>query len=212
MLLVLEVQESNRKLEGLNVTLEQKVEERTSELTQRGRDMRLVLDNVAQGFLTIDAEGYLAQERSAIVDRWFGPYEGEITFADYARSIDREFGERFELAFEAYIGGLPADRPLPGPATDGVPVEDPGLSLLVLAAGTRPSSTAACSSSSATSPSSWSARRRTPSSATSWRWSHGLMRDRSGYLVLLRGGRPHHRGGQAPEHRPGPGSGGCCTR
>ena len=110
MLLVLEVQESNRKLEGLNVTLEQKVEERTWELTQRGRDMRLVLDNVAQGFLTIDSRGYLAQERSAIVDRWFGPYEGEITFADYARSIDREFGERFELAFEAYLEGfLPTD-------------------------------------------------------------------------------------------------------
>jgi HPt (histidine-containing phosphotransfer) domain-containing protein len=105
-LLLLDVQESNRKLEALNATLEQKVEERTKELLHRNRDMRLVLDNVAQGFLTIDAHGVLAQERSAIVDRWFGPYTGPITFADYTGAFDREFGERFGLGYEAYREGF----------------------------------------------------------------------------------------------------------
>ena len=98
------------ELEGVNATLEQKVEERTQELSRRSRDMRLMLDNVAQGFLTIDATGRLAQERSAIVDRWFGSYTSGTTFADYAASVDPGFGERFRLGHEAYIEGfLPRD-------------------------------------------------------------------------------------------------------
>lgn len=184
MLLVLEVQESNRKLEGLNVTLEQKVEERTSELTQRGRDMRLVLDNVAQGFLTVDTKGYLAQERSAIVDRWFGPYEGEITFADYARSIDREFGERFELAFEAYTDGfLPTDLCLDQLPTDFrsktrdfrcsySPLEEAEQQhgLLIVISDVTEQLVGA----------EKDAEQRDVMALV-----HGLMRDRSGYLVLL---------------------------
>jgi signal transduction histidine kinase len=94
------------QLEGLNATLEQKVDERTRELSRRGRDMRLVLDNVAQGFLTVDAGGRLAAERSAIVDRWFGAYAAGTTFADYARAIDAEFGALFQLGHDAYIEGL----------------------------------------------------------------------------------------------------------
>jgi HPt (histidine-containing phosphotransfer) domain-containing protein len=110
MRLVVEVQDSNRKLEGLNATLEQKVEERTRELTQRGQDMRLVLDNVAQGFMTIDPRGYLAQERSAIVDRWFGGYAGQLTFAEYTSRIDPGFGQLFQLGHEALTEGiLPRD-------------------------------------------------------------------------------------------------------
>jgi signal transduction histidine kinase len=38
----------------------------------RNRDLRLVLDHVAQGFLTIDLHGVMSNERSAILDRWFG--------------------------------------------------------------------------------------------------------------------------------------------
>jgi HPt (histidine-containing phosphotransfer) domain-containing protein/two-component sensor histidine kinase len=109
-LLILEVQESNKKLEALSVSLEQTVEERTRELSLRGRDMRLVLDNVAQGFLTIDRCGYLAQEHSAIIERWFGPYEGEITFAEYAASFNYEFSDLFQLGHEALVEGiLPRD-------------------------------------------------------------------------------------------------------
>jgi C4-dicarboxylate-specific signal transduction histidine kinase/HPt (histidine-containing phosphotransfer) domain-containing protein len=94
----------------LNATLEQKVQDRTLELTRRGRDMRLMLDNVAQGFLTIDAQGRLAQERSAIVDRWFGAYAEGATFAGYAGAVDAEFGSQFQLSHEAYVEGiLPRD-------------------------------------------------------------------------------------------------------
>jgi len=95
--------DSYLRLEALNRTLEQRVNDRTAELGQRNRDMRLVLDNVNQGFLTISRNGQLTQERSLIVDSWFGPFEGAITFADYMGRVDRGFAEMFQLGFEALL-------------------------------------------------------------------------------------------------------------
>jgi two-component system chemotaxis sensor kinase CheA len=63
--------------------------------------MRLVLDNVNQGFLTISDEGILAQEHSAIVETWFGPYEAPLTFWDYIARSDASFAEMFQLGHEA---------------------------------------------------------------------------------------------------------------
>jgi len=96
-----QLDESYLKLEGLNRTLEQRVQERTEELGARNRDMRLVLDNVNQGFLTISDEGTLAQEHSAIVETWFGPYEVPLTFWDYMRRSDQNFSDMFQLGHEA---------------------------------------------------------------------------------------------------------------
>jgi two-component system chemotaxis sensor kinase CheA len=62
-----------------------------------------VLDNVDQGFLTIDAEGRLAQERSGIVDRWFGPFEGQPRFVDYIGPVDNVFADTFAVAYEALL-------------------------------------------------------------------------------------------------------------
>ena len=93
--------DSYLRLEALNRTLEQRVNDRTEEVADRNRDMRLVLDNVNQGFLTISPRGILAQERSAIVDSWFGPYQGSITLWEYVGGLDRDFGEMFQLGHEA---------------------------------------------------------------------------------------------------------------
>lgn len=97
---------ATEQLRAANENLERRVHDRTRELAQRGRDMRLVLDNVGQALLTIDSNGRLAQERSAIVDRWFGGYEGQPLFTDYIGQIDRTFAEIFGLGYEALVEGF----------------------------------------------------------------------------------------------------------
>ncbi|HEX3760711.1 MAG TPA: ATP-binding protein [Kofleriaceae bacterium] len=90
--------------------LEAKVETRTRELDERNRGMRVVLDNVAQGFLTIDLDGALASERSAIVDRWFGAPGPGVTFAAYIGRRAPDFATWFELGLEGMRDGfLPAE-------------------------------------------------------------------------------------------------------
>jgi two-component system chemotaxis sensor kinase CheA len=102
----LALEEASGQLRSANESLERRVIERTEALAQRTRDMRLVLDNVDQGFLTIDAQGRLAQERSAIVDRWFGPFEGQPRFVDYIARVDPRFAESFAVGYEALLEDL----------------------------------------------------------------------------------------------------------
>ncbi|MEO8214652.1 MAG: ATP-binding protein [Myxococcales bacterium] len=56
--------------------------ERTAELARINQGMRLVLDNVEQGFITIDLEGVMAAERSTVCDRWFGASAPNMTLMD----------------------------------------------------------------------------------------------------------------------------------
>jgi len=52
--------------------LEQLVSDRTSQLDRKNADLKLVLDNVEQGFITIDRSGLVVGEQSRIVARWLG--------------------------------------------------------------------------------------------------------------------------------------------
>jgi two-component system chemotaxis sensor kinase CheA len=101
-----ELDGSYKDLERLNRTLEHRVDERTRELAQRNRDMRLVLDNVNQGFLTMSRAGILAEERSAIVGRWLGPAVPNQSFTAYVGQRDRAFAEAFQLGWEVLLEGL----------------------------------------------------------------------------------------------------------
>jgi two-component system chemotaxis sensor kinase CheA len=102
--------DSYRQLEAMNRTLEQKVQARTAELGQRNRDMRLVLDNVNQGFLTLSRSGVLASEHSSIVERWFGSYGPGATFVDYIDRVDPNYAANFLLGLEAIVDdSLPLD-------------------------------------------------------------------------------------------------------
>jgi two-component system chemotaxis sensor kinase CheA len=96
-----ELNESYARLEGMNHTLEQRVDERTRELGQRNGELRLVLDSVNEGLLSINGEGFLAPDRSAMIDRWFGPAAGRVRFVDYIGAVDRAFADSFELGYEA---------------------------------------------------------------------------------------------------------------
>jgi len=86
--------------------LEQKVEARTAELDERNQGMRLVLDNVVQGFITIDTAGVMANERSAIVDRWFGVPAPDQSFARYLEGHSAEFATWFTLGLDGIRDGF----------------------------------------------------------------------------------------------------------
>ena len=101
-----ELEAIGQQLRSVNEYLEQRVNERTAELAHRNRDLHLVLDNVNQAFLTIDREGQLSLEHSAIVDRWFGPYSDRARFCDYIAASSPTFAQNFALAYEALLEGF----------------------------------------------------------------------------------------------------------
>lgn len=86
--------------------LERKVEERTRELDDRNRGMRLVLDNVAQGFITIDLHGKMASERSAIFDRWFGAPKDGATLLEFLRPEAARFVEQLDMGLVELRDGI----------------------------------------------------------------------------------------------------------
>ena len=98
--MVEELHASYRHLEEMNQTLEAKVKGRTAELAHRNRDMRLVLDNVDQGFATLSATGTMAVERSRVVNEWFGATDEPLPFWIYLARTSPDFGSQFRLAWE----------------------------------------------------------------------------------------------------------------
>ncbi len=99
--MVIELAQSYGALEELNRSLEERVRERTAELAERNRGMRMVLDNVQEGLVTLSIDGVLSPERSAVVDRWFGSCEGGVTLWKYLQDIAPEFALELEVAWEA---------------------------------------------------------------------------------------------------------------
>ena len=104
--MVEELSSSYRELEEMNLTLEQKVLDRTLALASRNRDMRLVLDNVDQGFVTLSLDGVMASERSAVVDRWFGEAQAGQTFWSYLARTSQDFAMGFELGWEQLMADV----------------------------------------------------------------------------------------------------------
>jgi hypothetical protein len=87
------------------------VEDRTRELDDRNRWMRLVLDRAAQGFITVDLEGRMASERSAIVDRWFGEPAVGAMLAGYLSQHGNELASQFVRGFDRIREGVvPLER------------------------------------------------------------------------------------------------------
>jgi two-component system chemotaxis sensor kinase CheA len=97
--MVEELNTSYGKLEEMNRTLEQKVEERTEELALRNRDMRLVLDNVDQGFVTLSPEGRMTGGRSRVINEWFGDCPDGSDFAEHMARHSGEFRDCFGLGW-----------------------------------------------------------------------------------------------------------------
>ncbi len=81
--------------------LVRRLQERTEALVERNRAIRLVLDTVNEGLLRMSPDGWLAEERSAKIDAWFGGYAGPTRFVDYAARIDGDFARSFEVGLQA---------------------------------------------------------------------------------------------------------------
>ncbi len=88
------------------IGLEKIVRARTAELDARTAEMRLVLDNVEQGFVTIDRAGTMSPERSATFDRWFaGAPAGTSLFLHLGERFP-QFAQQSALAFDQVVEGL----------------------------------------------------------------------------------------------------------
>lgn len=85
--------------------LTQLVAERTAELDARNGDMRRVLDNVGQGFLTINTKGEMSRERSRILETWFGKAPESGSFIEYLGRLDPTAAAWFSLGWDAVVEG-----------------------------------------------------------------------------------------------------------
>jgi two-component system, chemotaxis family, sensor kinase CheA len=69
--------------------LEEIVAERTRNLDERNKQMRMVLDHVEQGMVVLSRDGVLDGERSAALDRWFGAPAPHSTLWSYLEPVNR---------------------------------------------------------------------------------------------------------------------------
>ncbi len=79
------------------------IRHREASIQAKSRDMRLVLDNVGQGFITLNERAEMSSERSRVVDDWFGPAAEAMRFSDYLRRIHARSADWFDLAWDALI-------------------------------------------------------------------------------------------------------------
>jgi two-component system, chemotaxis family, sensor kinase CheA len=85
------------------IGLEKIVSARTSALNERTEAMRLVLDNVAQGLLTLDREGRPSKERSRRVEEWLGELPPGATWGGVLGRIAPGHEANFEVNFEILL-------------------------------------------------------------------------------------------------------------
>jgi two-component system chemotaxis sensor kinase CheA len=86
------------RLAGAFARMAGAVDRRERDIVRRNDDMRLILDNIAQGLLRVTRQGALLPEHSAILETWFGPWAPGETLWSY-------LGRRSPRA-GAWIGAL----------------------------------------------------------------------------------------------------------
>lgn len=69
----------------------------------RNRDMSLLLENVEQGFLTLDPKGGVSGERSAPVDAWLGSCPEGTPFWDLLSPVDAKVAGWFQLGWDSIV-------------------------------------------------------------------------------------------------------------
>ncbi len=82
------------------IGLEHIIEEKTQEVKQQHEDLKQIMDNTAQGFITISLDGRILSEPSTILTSWLGKVDVSSAFEFFGR-INSEFGFRLRLVTEA---------------------------------------------------------------------------------------------------------------
>lgn len=83
------------------------IRDREERIQARNRDIRMVLDNVGQGFITLDIDGSLSSERSRVVDDWFGAFEGGTKFWDFLSGrVEGEIANWFRSGWSQLEDGI----------------------------------------------------------------------------------------------------------
>jgi len=82
------------------IGLDKIIQARTSELKVRNDQMKLVMDHVDQGFVTVDIAGVMASERSRVVDDFLGEVEPGETFQEVISRLDERVGSHLDLCWE----------------------------------------------------------------------------------------------------------------
>jgi two-component system chemotaxis sensor kinase CheA len=86
--------------------LETEVASRTAQLQARNEDMRRVLDQVGQGFLSVDVDGRMSSEHSAILETWFGDPRAHSSLWSYLDGVAPGSGAAFRANWEQVIAGV----------------------------------------------------------------------------------------------------------
>jgi len=80
------------------------IQVREAQIVAKNRDLRLVLDNVEEGFITVSREGVMSDERSLILDSWFGAPRSN-TLGAYLQQMDGRTAKWFALGWESMLEG-----------------------------------------------------------------------------------------------------------
>lgn len=80
--------------------------QRADELAERTRRMKVILDTVGQGFLSVTTDGRMANERSAILDRWLGAANDDEPVWDYLGRTAPEAAVWPELGLTSLEAGI----------------------------------------------------------------------------------------------------------
>jgi two-component system chemotaxis sensor kinase CheA len=87
------------------IGLEQIVTNRTRALDARNRDMARILDNVAQGFVSVDLDGSLGSEWSRALATWFGEPAPGVRLWDYLFD-DPDLQAWSKFGFDSLVEGF----------------------------------------------------------------------------------------------------------
>ncbi len=86
---------------ALAMSYESTRDDMLAQVERANRDMKLVFDNVDQGFVTVERDGKMEGQRSAIASRWFGEALFEETLFAWLSRNDRQAGDWLHVGWDA---------------------------------------------------------------------------------------------------------------